>query len=38
MEKITVTCEQIEGTDFRLVADKDADFVILGAFLQPVAK
>jgi hypothetical protein len=27
-----------EGTDFRLVANKDADFVILGAFLQPAAK
>jgi hypothetical protein len=28
----------LEGTDFRLVANKDADFVILGAFLQPTAK
>jgi DUF1680 family protein len=27
-----------EFTDFRLVADKDTDFVILGAFLQPAAK
>jgi hypothetical protein len=26
----------LEGTDFRLVANKDADFVILGAFLQPL--
>lgn len=26
----------LEGTDFRLVADKDADFLILGAFLQPL--
>ena len=29
---------RLEGTDFRLVANKDADFVILGAFLQPAAK
>lgn len=28
----------LEGTDFRLIADKDVDFVILGAFLQPLAK
>ena len=28
----------LEGTDFRLVANKDADFVILGAFVQPAAK
>jgi hypothetical protein len=27
-----------EGTDFRLVTDKDVDFAILGAYLQPVAK
>ena len=27
-----------EGTDFRLVADKEVDFVILGAFLQPAKK
>ena len=26
----------LEGTDFRLAANKDADFVILGAFLQPL--
>lgn len=24
----------LEGTDFRLIADKDMDFVILGAWLQ----
>ncbi len=29
---------QTEGTDFRLVANKDVDFVILGAFLQPATK
>ncbi len=28
----------LEGTDFRLVADKDVDFVILGAWLQPATK
>jgi hypothetical protein len=28
----------LEGTDFRLVANKDTDFVILGAFLQAAAK
>lgn len=28
----------LEGTDFRLIADKEVDFVILGAFLQPAAK
>jgi hypothetical protein len=28
----------LEGTDFRLVANKDVDFVILGAFLQPAVK
>ena len=28
----------LEGTDFRLVANKDVDFVILGAFLQASAK
>ena len=28
----------LEGTDFRLVANKDTDFVILGAFIQPAAK
>jgi hypothetical protein len=28
----------MEGTDFRLVANKDVDFVILGAFLQPAVK
>ena len=27
-----------EGTDFRLITDKDVDFAILGAYLQPVAK
>ena len=29
---------RLEGTDFRLIADKDVDFVILGAWLQPAAK
>jgi hypothetical protein len=28
----------LEGTDFRLVADKEVDFVILGAWLQPATK
>jgi hypothetical protein len=28
----------LEGTNFWLAANKDADFVILGAFLQPAAK
>jgi len=27
-----------EGTDFRLISDKDVDFVILGAFLKPALK
>ena len=26
----------LEGTDFRLAANRDTDFVILGAFLQPL--
>ena len=29
---------RIEATDFRIVANKDTDFVILGAFLQAAAK
>jgi DUF1680 family protein len=28
----------LEGTDFRLMADKEVDFVILGAFLRPATK